>query len=301
MHDPYHHPDTAALIQAALLEDLRFTGDLTCQALVPREARLRATITAKAAGVVCGLPLFDRVLAALGGTGTTIEGCALDGTPVAPGDVVLEATGDARQLLVAERTALNLCQRLSGTATLTRRYVDAVAGTRARILDTRKTTPGMRLLQKHAVVAGGGVNHRIGLYDQVLIKENHIALMPPGPHGSGPAEAVRRCRERLGAHVLVEVEIERVADLAPCIAAGADIVLCDNLPPPALREAVAIRDRLAAAAPAGARAVALEASGGITLATVRAVAETGVDRISTGELTHSVAALDLSMRCAPVG
>ena len=295
--DPYQHPDTAALIQAALLEDLRFIGDLTCQALVPRGARLRATITAKAAGVVCGLPLFDRVLAALGG-GVTVESCALDGTPVKPGDVVFEAVGDAHQLLVAERTALNLSQRLSGTATLTRRYVDAVAGTRAKILDTRKTTPGMRLLQKHAVVAGGGVNHRIGLYDQVLIKENHIALMP---QGGGPAEAVRRCRAQLGERVLIEVEIERIADLAGCITAGADIVLCDNLPPAALRDAVAIRDRAAATAPSGTRAVALEASGGITLASVSAVAETGVDRISTGELTHSVVALDLSMRCVPVG
>ena len=297
--DPYHHPDTAALIQAALHEDLRFIGDLTCQTLVPRSARLRAAVTAKATGVVCGLPLFDRVLAALGG-GVTVESCALDGTPVKPGDVVFEAIGDAHALLIAERTALNLCQRLSGTATLTRRYVDAVAGTGAKILDTRKTTPGMRLLQKHAVVAGGGVNHRIGLYDQVLIKENHIALMPPGAHGGGPAEAVRRCRAELGAHVLIEVEIECIADLAGCIAAGADIVLCDNLPPAALREAVAIRDTLAANAPVGHRAVALEASGGITLASVRAVAETGVDRISTGELTHSVAALDLSLRCVQV-
>lgn len=300
--DPYHHPDTAALIEFALREDLRFAGDLTCEVLVPRGAKLHATVTAKAPGVVCGLPVFARVFAALGG-GVEVTACALDGTPVKPGDVVLEAQGEARTLLVAERTALNIAQRLSGTATLTRRYVDAVAGTRARILDTRKTTPALRLLQKHAVVAGGGRNHRIGLYDQVLIKENHIALMPPGPHGSGPAEAVRRCRERLGPHVVVEVEIERLADLAPVIAAGADIVLLDNLGPDDLRAAVAERDRLvternrSATAPIGARTVELEASGGITLETVRAVAQTGVERISTGELTHSVRALDLSMRC----
>jgi nicotinate-nucleotide pyrophosphorylase (carboxylating) len=202
--------------------------------------------------------------------------------------------GDATTLLVGERTALNLCQRLSGTATLTRRYVEAIAGTRARILDTRKTTPGMRLLQKHAVVAGGGTNHRSGLYDQVLIKDNHIALMPPGPLGSGPAEAVRRCRERLGDTVVVEVEIERLDDLEPCIDAGADIILLDNLPPERLREAVARRD-----ARPSRRTVQLEASGGITLQTVRAFAESGVDRISTGELTHSVRSLDLSMRCTP--
>ncbi len=194
-------------------------------------------------------------------------------------------------LLTGERTALNLCQRLSGTATLARRYVEAVAGTRARIFDTRKTTPGLRLLQKHAVVAGGACNHRIGLYDQVLIKDNHIALMPGGATG-GPAEAVRRCRTALGT-VLIEVEIERLEDLESVILAGADIVLLDNMDPEALRRAVAERDQLRAR---GYDAL-LEASGGITLANVRAVAETGVDRISTGELTHSVQSLDLSLRC----
>ncbi|MBA2480158.1 MAG: carboxylating nicotinate-nucleotide diphosphorylase, partial [Planctomycetes bacterium] len=202
--------------------------------------------------------------------------------------------GDAATLLQGERTALNFCQRLSGTATLTRRYVDAVAGTRAGIFDTRKTTPGMRILQKHAVACGGGRNHRMGLYDQVLIKENHIALMP-GP-GSGPAEAVKRSRSSCGDTAVIEVEIEDLRDLEPVMAAGADIVLLDNMPPAMLIEAVARRDRAQASTP---RRVELEASGGITLDTVRAVAQTGVERISTGELTHSVRALDLSMRLAP--
>ena len=287
------HPEVAALIRTALHEDLRFGTDVTCAATLAPGARLSGLVRAKEPGVVCGLWLFAQVFAGYGGEARVWD-VAADGTAVQPGDIVIRMEGAATTLLVGERTALNLCQRLSGTATLTRRYVEAVAGTRARILDTRKTTPGMRLLQKHAVVAGGGANHRIGLYDQVLIKDNHIALMPPGPLGSGPAEAVRRCRERLGDTVVVEVEIERLDDLEPCIDAGADIILLDNLPPERLREAVARRD-----ARPSRRTVQLEASGGITLQTVRAFAESGVDRISTGELTHSVRSLDLSMRCTP--
>lgn len=289
-----HHPDVLALVRMALAEDLRDGQDVTCAATLAPGARLGGVVRAKEAGVVCGLWLFRTVFDVLDGDARVWD-VAVDGTVVKPGDIVIRMEGDATTLLVAERTALNLCQRLSGTATLTSRYVAAVAGTRARILDTRKTTPGMRLLQKHAVVAGGGQNHRIGLYDQVLIKDNHIALMPPGPLGSGPAEAVRRCRERLGQKVVVEVEIERLADLEPCIDAGADIILLDNLPPAVLREAVARRDAYPSARP-----VLLEASGGITLATVRDFAESGVERISTGELTHSVRSLDLSMRCEPV-
>ena len=282
MSDPY--ADADGLIRRALDEDLAGGDDLTVATCVPHGSRLRARLVAKAEGVVAGIPLFDRVCAAVAPGTVTVRPVVADGAAVAAGDLVLEAEGDARCLLVAERTALNLMQRLSGTATVTRAYVDAVAGTGARILDTRKTTPGLRALEKHAVVLGGGANHRIGLYDQVLIKENHIALMG----ASGPAEAVRRCRQALDPEQVVEVEIERLDDLAAVIEAGADIVLLDNLGPDDLRRAVAIR---------GERPVALEASGGITLATVRAVAETGVDRISVGALTHSVPALDLSLRC----
>lgn len=294
---PYDHPDVAALIRLALHEDLRWAGDLTCQAVVAPGRRLEATVRAKEAGTVCGLPLFQRVYDQLEHP-VEVHECAADGTRVEPGQVVWRGTGDAAAILMGERTALNLAQRLSGTATATARYVAAVAGTRTRILDTRKTAPGMRLLQKHAVAAGGGANHRIGLHDQVLIKDNHIALMPPGPFGSGPAEAVRRTRERLGGAVVVQVEIERLDDLEPVIRAGADLVLLDNMDPALVRQAVARRD--ACPAPDG-RRVELEASGGITMATLRAFAEAGADRISVGALTHSVPSLDLSMRCREPG
>jgi nicotinate-nucleotide pyrophosphorylase (carboxylating) len=304
--DLYTQPEVTALLALALGEDLRQTGDLTANALIPDTATLAGTVTAKSPGVVCGLALFARVAALLGGD-LHCRDAAPDGTVVAAGTPVLRLHGDARLMLAVERTALNLCQRLSGTATMTRRYVDLVAGTRAGIFDTRKTAPGQRLLQKHAVAAGGGRNHRMGLHDQVLIKDNHLALMPGWDHGkagSAPAEAVRRCRAALGASTVIEVEIETVADLPAVMRAGADIVLLDNLPPAALRDAVALRDRVLAEADPAARGalrphVDLEASGGITLATVRAYADTGVERISTGEPTHSAPALDLSLRCAP--
>lgn len=290
----YDHPDTSALIDLSLREDLG-PGDVTVKALVPAGRQLTFTITAKEDGVVCGLALFARVFAQINAAPVMLEAPVTDGTRVTAGIVVLRGQGDAAVLLQGERTALNLVQRLSGTATLTRRFVDAVAGTRAGVFDTRKTTPGLRLLQKHAVLAGGGRNHRIGLYDQVLIKENHIALMTPGADGSSPATAVRRCRDQLGATVIIECEIERLDDLAPVISAGADIILCDNLGPQRLREAVAIRD----ATPSPRPRVELEASGGITLETVRAFAKTGIERISVGALTHSAPCFDLSMRCQP--
>lgn len=292
----YDLSSVTGLIELALHEDLRFGDDLTCSALVPPEAQLDCVIRAKDTGVLCGLPVFPRVFAALGG-GVAISRMEADGTAVQAGDVVFTARGSARTILKGERTGLNFCQRLSGTATMARAYVDAVAGTRARILDTRKTTPGLRALEKYAVTVGGAVNHRIGLYDQVLIKENHIALMGGSSVASPPAEAVRRCRVQLGGTVVVQVEIEHLRDLAPSILAGADLVLLDNMTPEQVREAVAIRDATRAA---DGRPVQLEASGGITRATIRAYAEAGVDRISVGALTHSVKAFDLSMRCEPV-
>ena len=304
----YTQPEVSALIALALAEDLRQTGDITANTLVAEGARLNGIVTAKSAGVVCGLPLFARVAALLGGDLHCTD-MAADGTRVAAGTPVLRMHGDARLMLAVERTALNFCQRLSGTATMTRRYVDLIAGTRANIFDLRKTAPGQRLLQKHAVASGGGRNHRMGLYDQVLIKDNHLALMPGWDHGkagNAPAVAVRRCRAALGDQTVIEVEIETIDDLPAVMQAGADIVLLDNLAPDRLRAAVADRDRImAAAAPIGSAArgalrarVDLEASGGITLATVRAYAESGVERISTGEPTHSAPALDLSLRCA---
>jgi nicotinate-nucleotide pyrophosphorylase (carboxylating) len=287
---PYDDAQVTAIIHAALHEDLAFGGDITCRGLVPANGRLTGSVIAKAAGVCCGLPLFDRVWQQLGG-GVDAEMLAADGDVLEPGQTVLRFEGPAERVLVGERTALNLVQRLSGTATAAKRYADVVAGTAAKIFDTRKTNPGLRLLQKHAVVCGGAENHRIGLFDQVLIKENHIALMEPAEDGSSPAAAVRRCRERLGDEVIIEVEIERLDDLEPVLQAGADIVLLDNMGPELLRQAVAIR---------GQRAAQLEASGGITLETLRAVAESGVERISVGALTHSAPAFDFSMRCEPV-
>ncbi len=301
-HPVYDHADAAAIVRLALDEDLGTEGDLTCRALVAPTALLEATITAKSAGVVCGLALMEATCTELVRRGlgpVEIAACASDGTRVEQGTVVWRGAGPARTLLEAERTALNLVQRLSGTATLTAKYVEAVVGTPAGIFDTRKTTPGLRLLQKHAVLMGGGRNHRLGLYDQVLIKDNHIALMAPVQPGSPPppspaAEAVRRARAGVGRERIIEVEIESLADLEPVVLAGADIVLLDNMAALDLSRAVLMRDALVVA---GLRRAELEASGGITLATVRAVAESGVDRISTGELTHSAPVLDLSMRC----
>lgn len=283
-HAVYQRDDTRALIAAALAEDLDVAGDRTVQSLVPSTARLIGTLTAKQAGVICGLPLVAQVCDAIQPGAVTIEHCSADGTVVQAGAVVLRCHGHAGVLLSAERTFLNCCQRLSGVATVAARYAAAVAGTDAIVLDTRKTTPGMRWLEKHAVRMGGCRNHRIGLFDQVLIKENHIAL-----HGDAdPSAAVAHCRRQVGPDLPIEVEIERLEDLEPVIAAGADIVMLDNLPPSTIAQAVAIR---------GDRPVALEASGGITLANIRDYAKAGVDRISIGALTHSVTALDLSLRC----
>lgn len=286
--DIYHSPAVTALIDRALEEDLGPSGDCTVTALVEPSARLSGVITAKQAGVVCGLAILAPVMAAVAdrqGTGpVALSDLAPDGTAVQPGTVVARLEGDAGTILMGERSALNIAQRLSGCATVAAACAALVAGTRAQVYDTRKTTPGMRALEKHAVVCGGCCNHRQGLFDQILIKENHIALMGAD---NGPAAAVRRAKER-SPGVLVEVEIENLDDLAPVIAAGADIVLLDNMDCPALRQAVAIRSDAACE---------LEASGGITRQNLRAVAETGVDRISIGALTHSVAALDLSLRC----
>ncbi len=292
----YDHPDVAALVRLGLDEDLRHAGDLTCRSLVPTGAILRGEIIAKQAGTVCGLELFRVVYAMLAegapAQGVSVEGLAADGATVTAGSVVGRIRGAAATVLSGERTALNLCQRLSGVATAARRYADAVTGTRARVYDTRKTTPGLRLLEKHAVASGGCANHRMGLYDAVLIKNNHIALMEGLAGVRCPAaEAVRRCRERTGPGPVIQVEISALDELEPVIAAGADLVLLDNMPPDQIRRAVAIRDQV------GAR-VGLEASGGITLANVRDFALTGVDRISTGAITHSVSALDLALHCA---
>jgi len=268
------------LIDRALAEDLG-TGDLTTQAVVPEGAQARARIEQRAPGVPAGLPVaqqvFERVDPEL-----RFEALADEGDWREPG-VLAEINGAAASILGAERVALNFLGRLSGVATLTARYVEAVEGTGARILDTRKTTPGLRELEKAAVRAGGGVSHRSGLYDAILVKENHAAL------AGGVGEAARRATAARGGADFVEVEIETLSDLEEVLRAGVDRVLLDNMAIAELREAVRL-----AAGRAG-----LEASGGITLENVRAVAETGVDFISVGALTHSAPALDVSLLVAP--
>jgi nicotinate-nucleotide pyrophosphorylase (carboxylating) len=269
----------SAIVARALAEDLG-TGDVTTEATVPDAARGRARIVQKQPGVVFGLGAVAETMRQCGVDSVDnliVEGQWRDSVPA---DVAL-ATGPAAGLLAAERTALNLLGHLSGIATLTARFVEAVAGTGARILDTRKTTPGLRRLEKQAVAAGGGVNHRAGLFDAILIKENHIAL------AGGLAEAVAAAR---GARPGMEVEIEcrDLDEVAAALAAGADGLLLDNMTPADLRAAVADRD-------AAAGRPRLEASGGVDLQSVREIAETGVDLISVGAVTHSAPRLDLSM------
>jgi nicotinate-nucleotide pyrophosphorylase (carboxylating) len=273
------------LIELALAEDLGGAGDLTSQAVLPEDLRGRAAFVARAEGVVAGLPVARLVLEAVSPR-LTFEPLVEDGTAVPRGDRLAVAVGPLRDLLTAERTALNFLQRLSGVATRTRRFVAAAAGTRAQVLDTRKTTPGWRLLEKYAVRCGGGHNHRLGLYDGVLIKDNHLAALRGRPHAI--TEAVAAARARLGNTVPLELEVDGLDQLDEALACRPDIVLLDNMPEGDLREAVRRRDR-------DAPGVLLEASGGVTLETVAGIAATGVDRVSVGSLTHSAVALDIAL------
>jgi nicotinate-nucleotide pyrophosphorylase (carboxylating) len=266
------------LITRALAEDLGRAGDLTSLAVIPEEARAEGRIVARRAGVVAGLPV---ALSAFGRLDRRVvaEPRVDDGDRVAPGAVLATLAGPARALLAGERTCLNLLGHLSGVATATRELVDAVAGTRATIVDTRKTTPGLRLLEKYAVRCGGGRNHRFGLDDAVLIKDNHVVV------AGGAGEAARRARAAVGHLVKVEVEVTRLDQIEEAIAAGADVVMLDNFELDAMRAAVA----------AARGRVPLEASGGVTAATVGAIAATGVDLISVGWITHSAPALDVAL------
>jgi nicotinate-nucleotide pyrophosphorylase (carboxylating) len=261
----------------ALAEDVG-GGDLTA-ALVDPARRARARVIAREAAVICGAPWAQAALRQVE-PGATIDWLVREGERCAPDQVVLQVEGTARGLLTAERTMLNFLQLLSGVATKTAAYVDVVRGTRAQIVDTRKTLPGLRLAQKYAVRTGGGTNHRIGLYDAVLIKENHIAA-------AGGVSAVLQAAQRVAAGAsFVEIEVETLAQLGEALDAGAKMVLLDNMDMDTLREAVRIN--------AG-RAI-LEISGGVTIERLRALAETGVDRISIGALTKDVKATDFSMR-----
>jgi nicotinate-nucleotide pyrophosphorylase (carboxylating) len=269
----------AELVARALGEDIG-PGDVTSEAVVPATASATARIVQKEPGVVFGLEAAAEVFRQAGADG--FEPAAAEGTwrDEVPADVAV-ISGSARSLLAAERTALNLLGHLSGVATLPARFVAAVAGTGARILDTRKTTAGLRALERAAVMAGGGVNHRLGLYDAILIKENHIAI------AGGLARAVELARAAQP-ELEVEVECRDAAEVAQALEAGAERLLLDNMSPDALRAAVVVRD--AAGSPAR-----LEASGGITLSNVAEVARSGVEMISIGALTHSAGALDLRM------
>lgn len=273
--------ETERVVREALAEDVG-EGDVTTIATVPAELRAEAEIVTREPLVVSGVTVVEQVFAALSAE-VHCELRAEDGAALGPGEVVMVVRGPWAPILTGERVALNLLQRLSGVASLTRRYVDCVKGTRAQILDTRKTTPGMRRLEKQAVLHGGGSNHRVGLFDAVLIKDNHLAALA----GAGPdpiTAAVRRARERWPG-LMVEVEADTLEQARAAVEARADGVLLDNMSLETLRTAV---ERI------GGRLLT-EASGGVTLETVRGIAETGVDRISVGALTHSARAVDLAL------
>lgn len=286
---PPYDPGAAAraLIDVALREDVG-SGDVTTAWTVPETATGRAEIRAKAEIVIAGASLaadvFRRVDPAL-----TVTVDVEDGTRCVPGDRALAIAGSMRSILTAERTALNFLGRLSGVATTTRRFVDAAGETATRVIDTRKTTPGWRHLEKAAVRAGGGVNHRMGLYDMVLIKENHIAA------AGGVEAAVNSVRAHNGAGLPVEIEVRNLDELRAVLTLGVERVLLDNMSPEELRRAVA----LARSAPGG--GPELEASGNVTLSTIAAVASTGVDYVSVGALTHSAPVADLSLRVVERG
>jgi nicotinate-nucleotide pyrophosphorylase (carboxylating) len=264
-----------ALVTAALAEDVG-GGDLTTDGIVPAPARCRAALVLEESGVVCGVPAAASVFTTLD-PGVAVEVLAEEGARVPASTVVARLDGPARAVLTGERTALNLLGRLCGIATLTARYVDLVEGTGTTILDTRKTTPGLRVAEKYAVSCGGGTNHRTGLHDGILIKENHLRI----------AGGIRAALATLGARdgLMVEVETETLDEVAEALEAGVDRILLDNMTVEQVAQAVEL---------AGGR-VPLEASGGISLATVRSYAETGVDFISVGALTHSARSLDVSL------
>ena len=278
---PFDHPAVTRLISTALEEDLG-RGDVTTLATLPADRAAAGKITAKAPLTVAGLPLIERVLRAVDPT-ATVALRVDEGTPVHTGDVVAEVWGRAAGLLIAERTVLNFLQHMCGIATLTRRFVEAVAGTSCTIIDTRKTLPGFRLLDKYAVTQGGGTNHRMGLDDGVLIKDNHISVC------GGVRAAVRRARHHASALLRIEVECASLDQVGEALEAKADILLLDNM---------TTRDMWAAVQLVQGRALT-EASGNMRLERVREVAQTGVDFISVGALTHSAPAVDLSMEMLP--
>ncbi|MCS6559453.1 carboxylating nicotinate-nucleotide diphosphorylase [Curtobacterium flaccumfaciens] len=269
------------VIETALEEDAPW-GDVTSETLIPAEATATATLGAREPGVLSGGAVFVAVMHAVDPAIHTVVHVA-DGTRFVAGDVLATVTGSARAVLRAERVALNLVQRMSGIATTTAAHVAAAAGTSARIVDTRKTTPGLRALERYAVRCGGGHNHRTSLSDALLAKDNHLAVLLAG--GIGIGDAIAQARQRLGHTVHVEVEVDRIDQIEPVVAAGVDTIMLDNFTPDELVTGVGI---------VAGRAL-VEASGGVSLDTVAAIAATGVDVISVGALTHSARALDLGL------
>lgn len=265
------------IIEYALREDLG-DGDVTTNSLATEKEDSKAVIRAKARGVIAGLPIAKRVFQKLDPTVVCVDNIG-DGEDIKPGDILSEINGGTRALLSGERLALNILQRLSGIATLTSKYVKAVEGLPVKILDTRKTAPGLRILDKYAVSVGGGFNHRFGLFDGVLIKDNHIAI------AGGIQEAVAVIRKKYKQKYKIEVETSDLEQVKEALIAGADIIMLDNMSLEQMRKAVRLIDRNAL----------VEASGGINLKNVRGVAETGVDFISVGALTHSAPALDIGL------
>jgi nicotinate-nucleotide pyrophosphorylase (carboxylating) len=265
------------IVEYALREDLG-DGDITTNALTTAKEDSKAVIRAKARGVIAGLPIAKRVFQKLDHTVVCVDNIG-EGEIIKPGDVLSEINGGTRAILSGERLALNILQRLSGIATLTSKYVKAVEGLPVKILDTRKTAPGLRVLDKYAVSVGGGYNHRFGLFDMVLIKDNHIRI------AGGVSEAVAVMRKKYRRKYKIEVETSGMEEVKEALIAGADIIMLDNMTPEQMRKAVRLIDRNAL----------VEASGGITLRNVREIAETGIDFISVGSLTHSAPALDIGL------
>jgi nicotinate-nucleotide pyrophosphorylase (carboxylating) len=274
--------DFSDIVDRALAEDLADRGDITSRSVIPETATSQGNIMARSPGVIAGLGVAEHVFVMVD-PAVEFDGLITDGTSVHPGSVLATVAGPSRSILTAERTALNLLGRMSGVATVTAELVGVVEGTGARITDTRKTMPGLRVIDKYAVVTGGGVNHRMGLYDQVMIKDNHIVA-------AGDIErAVAAAREANRDQVRVIVEVEDLGQLAVALRTSADRVLLDNMSPEMLRRAVEMVDG----------AMETEASGGVTVDTVRAVAESGVDYISVGWITHSAPQLDIALDFQP--
>jgi nicotinate-nucleotide pyrophosphorylase (carboxylating) len=269
--------DLDAFVRATLAEDLGEGGDVTSAATVPADARLTAVMATREAVVVAGLPLATLFFRALDPE-AVIEELVADGAKAPAGTELMRVSGNARKLLAAERSALNSVQHLTGIATATRAYVEAIAGTGCTLLDTRKTIPGLRVLEKYAARMGGATNHRMRLDDGILIKDNHVAVC------GGVAQAVAAAKA-YGSALPVQVEVDRIDQIEPALAAGADRLLLDNMPPPVLREAVALV----------AGRVPTEASGGVRLDTIRAIAETGVTYVSVGRITQSSPAADIGL------